>query len=229
LRRLSVADRIAYVSDAPFPPYVQLCNFLPVDDHRGLVDWVLTAARRFKPAAVRSRQAGAKNRVDTSFRVALINTDLGPLRPAIEGRLQNSLSDIMRGTGYRGEEPRSLELELAAHGDGAHFNAHSDLPIGEGRGPLGAAPGEDRVISAVLYFYDEPKGFSGGCLRLFRFGAASEADRAQPENFVDIEPLQNSLVAFPSWATHEVRHVSCPSKRFEHYRFALNCWYCRRL
>ena len=204
-------------------------DFLPVDEHRALLDWVVTGADRFKTAAVRSREVGSKNRVDPSVRVALVSSDLGPLRETIERHLLDALPEILSGTGYHGEEPRSLELELAAHGDGAHFKAHCDLPIGEGRRPLAHVPGEDRVLSVVLYFYREPKGFSDGCLRLFRFGAVSDADRARPENFVDIEPLQNSLVAFPSWVQHEVRRVACSSKQFEDYRFALNCWYCRKL
>jgi SM-20-related protein len=33
---------------------------------------------------------------------------------------------------------------------------------------------------------------------------------------------------FPSWVLHEVRPVSCPSKRFVDSRFAINCWLWRR-
>jgi Rps23 Pro-64 3,4-dihydroxylase Tpa1-like proline 4-hydroxylase len=42
--------------------------------------------------------------------------------------------------------------------------------------------------------------------------------------FADIEPGQNRLVAFPSWAPHEVMPISCPSRRFIDSRFAVNCW-----
>ena len=46
---------------------------------------------------------------------------------------------------------------------------------------------------------------------------------------IDLEPLRNSLVAFPSWVPHEVRPIGVPSGDFGDYRFALNCWYCRAL
>ena len=91
---------------------------------------------------------------------------------------------------------------------------------------MGAGEGEDRVISAVYYFYREPKGFSGGALRLYRFGADAQ-DPAADAGSIAFEPRQNSLVCFPSWAKHKVEAVSCPSGKFEDYRFGLNCWFCR--
>jgi SM-20-related protein len=44
------------------------------------------------------------------------------------------------------------------------------------------------------------------------------------QTFIDIEPVHNSLLVFPSWAPHEVMPVSCPSQRFMDSRFAINCW-----
>ena len=79
-------------------------------------------------------------------------------------------------------------------------------------------------MSAVLYYNREPKAFSGGTLRLSRFGG-----REWPRDGVEIEPKQNSLLVFPSWAIHEVTRVDCPSGAFEYYRFAINAWFCRSL
>lgn len=183
----------------------------------------------FEQATVLGHQAGAQNRVDPAVRIALTAKDLGPVRAQLERRLLETLPQVMAATGAGGAEPKSLELELAAHGDGAHFRRHVDLPLGRGRRPLGAKRGEDRVISAVLYFHKEPKRFSGGVLRLFRFGADHGDAAEDPANYVEVEPLQNSLVVFPSWVAHEVRTVRCPNNQFEHFRFALNCWYCRQL
>jgi SM-20-related protein len=66
------------------------------------------------------------------------------------------------------------------------------------------------------------RSLAGGALRLYAIGG--EAD----QKFVDIEPLRNSLLMFPSWAPHEVMPVSCPSKRFIDSRFAINCWVHRK-
>jgi Rps23 Pro-64 3,4-dihydroxylase Tpa1-like proline 4-hydroxylase len=125
----------------------------------------------------------------------------------------------MAKTGFRGAAPSILELELAAHGDGAFYHAHTDIAVGETRKKR--SDKSDRVLSAVYYFYAEPKAFSGGELRLFQLG--------ENPAFVELQPLQNSLVVFHSWVPHEVRPVSCPSGEFRDYRFAINCWYRRAI
>jgi Rps23 Pro-64 3,4-dihydroxylase Tpa1-like proline 4-hydroxylase len=83
------------------------------------------------------------------------------------------------------------------------------------------------VISAVDYFFREPKGFTGGALRLYRFGA--DPSDCGERDCVAFEPVQNRVVIFPSWARHGVERVSCPSAEFADFRFALNCWFCRRI
>jgi SM-20-related protein len=210
----------------PLPPYVQLEGFLPAELHGALLKWVLANEAKFRAATVANR-LDENSRIDPEVRIAQTMRDLGPARAAIEAKLLDALPALIAATGIKGPEPRSLELELAAHGDGAHYDAHLDIPVGEGRRSIGARPGEDRVLSAVYYFYNAPKAFSGGELRLYRFGAKPTEEKAGSR--VDIAPINNSLVAFPSWATHEVRRVSCPSGAFRDYRFALNCWFCREI
>ena len=125
--------------------------------------------------------------------------------------------------------PDRVELELAAHGDGAHYQAHVDVLRGLDGKLLGKEYGEVRLLSAVYYFYSEPKAFTGGALRIYRMGLGAKEASNDPANYVDLQPVQNSLVVFPAWALHEVRPVSVPSGEFEHYRFALNCWFCASL
>jgi Rps23 Pro-64 3,4-dihydroxylase Tpa1-like proline 4-hydroxylase len=211
----------------PLPPYVQLTDFLPAELHSALLDWVLANEEQFRAATVANR-LDKNSRIDPDVRIAQTMREVGPSRPAIEAKLLEALPALIAATGVKGPEPRSIELELAAHGDGAHYGAHLDIPVGEGRRSIGAHRGEDRVLSGVYYFYNEPRGFSGGALRFYRFNA-KPAEGPAAGSYVDVEPLNNSLVAFPSWATHEVRRVSCPSEAFRNYRFALNCWYCRKL
>jgi Rps23 Pro-64 3,4-dihydroxylase Tpa1-like proline 4-hydroxylase len=203
----------------PLPPWRRLGGFLSEDEHRALLDWTLSNRERFKPARV---IAG----VDPSMRVAETLRDFGALRALLERRIREELPEIFRGSGARPFEVEAIELEIAAHGDGAFFTRHSDIPIGPDRKPLGgdSSGRYDRLVSAVYYFHREPKAFSGGALRLYRFGGGDG-----PADHVEIEPEQNSLVVFPSWAEHEVMKVSCPSGAFEDYRFAVNVWLCRSL
>jgi Rps23 Pro-64 3,4-dihydroxylase Tpa1-like proline 4-hydroxylase len=197
-------------------PYARVQPFLPEHEHSALVDFVLAQADQYRPATIRS---GNDSVVNPSRRVALVSRDFGPLEQPLRQRFKEILPTLMDSLGASGPEPPIIELELAAHGDGAFYGAHTDLPIGAGRKRRDHEP--DRILSAVYYFYAEPKGFRGGQLRLFDLGA--------DDSFRDLEPEQNCLIAFHSWTRHEVRRVSCPSGAFEDYRFAINCWYRRDL
>lgn len=204
----------------PLPPCHQFRDFLDPSEHAALLDWTIASRERFIPARI------AGNILDPARRVAERLNDLGPHRPVFERRLGDALADIFRRTGTRPFEVEFVELEVAAHGDGAFFAPHSDIPIGTNRRPLGGdrTGTQDRLVSAVYYFHREPKRFTGGALRLYRLG-----DHSASGDFVEFEPEQNSLVVFPSWARHEVRPVACPGCAFEDYRLAVNAWFCRTL
>ncbi len=148
-------------------------------------------------------------------RVAHWCCDLGPIAELLKRRLREAAprwTASLRSTPF---ETSEVELELAAHNDGAHFTLHSDTYASDevARG--------DRMLSAVYYFHRQPKGFDGGALRLHRLGA-SPGDAG-----LDIAPDDNSLVVFPSWGPHEVMPVGCASRAFEDSRFAVNCWLYR--
>lgn len=208
----------------PLPPTIQIDDFLSAADHSALLAWALANRARFKPATVTD---GTTHRTDDRTRIALKLADLGPLESRLREKLLSALPQIVDAIGGRLPDTPSLELELTAYGDGAFYGLHRDIPIGPARQTLGAEPGQDRLLSAVYYFHREPKAFSGGALRLYRWGA--DLDEAGPSDWRDIEPRQNSLAGFPSWAVHEVRVVACPSCQFEDSRFAINCWYCATL
>ncbi len=213
----------------PLPPYARILDFLPVGEVQQLFDWAMSIRDRFKPATVSKGRPEREFRVDPERRIGLTTRKLGPLEELLRERLLGALPQLMAGTGTSGPPPTSLELELAAHPDGAYYRPHIDIPVGTGRQPLGAEPGEDRVLSAVYYFHAEPQAFSGGQLRLYPFGPIPKVHEPQPAKHIDLEPARNSLVAFPSWVPHEVRPIRVPTGDFRNYRFALNCWYCRAL
>jgi len=210
----------------PMPPFLHLTQFLPDSDRIALLDWVVAARGTFREADVFYGPGGNESRVDPAFRQTLKTSDIGPFEDLFRQRLTTQLPQIMNALGDTRPPPQSIEFELNAYGQGAHFRPHIDIPVGENRRTLGATEGEDRVISAVYYFHGEPKGFSGGALRLYRFGTKA-CGPAGALNSIAFEPLQNSLLAFPSWAVHSVDPVDCPSGEFKDHRFALNCWFCR--
>jgi SM-20-related protein len=204
----------------PMLPHGQLSDFLGLEEQRRLLDWTLANRDSFRPALLEGR------RLEPTLRRAETLRELGPMRPLLERRFIAALPELFKLAGARPFPAPFLELELAAHGDGAHFTAHRDIPTGPDRAPLGGDESgtQDRVVSVVYYFHKEPKAFTGGQLRLHRIGSDAEAG-----DYVDLEPRQDSLVAFPSWTSHEVLPVRCESEVFEDYRFAVNCWLCRQL
>ncbi|HEX4737237.1 MAG TPA: 2OG-Fe(II) oxygenase [Allosphingosinicella sp.] len=205
----------------PLPPWQRYSAFLEEEEREGLLRWTLDQREWFKHSTV------VGGLIDPERRASESTGKLGPFRPVFEQKIGRLLEDIFRRTGVRPFEPEYYELEIVAHGDGAHFAPHTDIPVGPGRKPLGGdrSGKQDRLLSGVYYFHREPKGFSGGALRLYRFGSEGGA----PEDWIDVEPEQNSLVVFPTWATHEVRPISCLSKDFADSRFAVNVWLCRAL
>jgi Rps23 Pro-64 3,4-dihydroxylase Tpa1-like proline 4-hydroxylase len=208
------------MASLPLPPWRQLPGVLAPAEHAALLGWTLENRSLFQPSKVVG--AGYSPDLRVSERVKAV----GPMRPLLEPRIRALLPDILAGAGSKPFEPDFIEFEIAAHGDGAFFKPHTDVPVGPGRRRIGGdrTGRHERVVSAVLYYHREPKAFSGGALRLFRFAAP-----AAPEYGIDVEPVQNSLVVFPSWAVHEVTRVSCPGDRFEDRRFAVNIWLCREI
>ena len=108
---------------------------------------------------------------------------------------------------------------MTATNDGDFYGAHLDT---------NHESIEGRAIACVYYFFDEPKGFRGGSLRLYdtieRDGQMSQAD-----SFQEVEPVNNRLVAFRSRSYHELRPTRCPSKEFSDSRFAVTAWLHRGL
>ena len=202
----------------PMPPSTSVDGFLDAGTHQALLDWTLANASRFTPATVHRPEG---TRVDTTARDNLKLSDLGPLKDPLRDRLLAALPRLSQDLGCTFPPQVMLELELTAYGDGAFYQAHTDTGI-PAKGEARRVDPEPRLLSAVYYYHRQPKGFDGGSLRLFRWG---DVDTADPANFRDLEPADNRLVAFLSWARHEVRPVSCSSGRFEDYRFAINCWY----
>jgi SM-20-related protein len=190
-------------------PYVVRRDFLPEETVAGLLDFAFLRQADFIPTKVRSKKFDPTVRVSTRLR------QLGSFQEMLESRMLSilpALIDELRVTPFQVD---SFGIELVAHGDGAFYKRHIDTQTA----PYGEL-GRIRVLSAVYYFYAEPKAFGGGALRLHAIGPDA--------NFVDIEPTRNSLLVFPSWAPHEVLPVSCPSKRFIDSRFAINCWVHRQ-
>jgi len=193
------------------PPYRIDTGLLDDAERTRLLAWALDNEERFVPALL-----GGGN-VDPTIRLASTLRDLGPLDAILRDRIDFRVAGLVEALRVTPFEVSEIELELVAHNDGAHFARHEDIYSGAAHSRRG-----ERMLSAVYYFHREPKRFSGGALRLHRFGAGPD------EAGLDIEPDQGRLVIFPAWAPHEVRPVTVPTRAFADSRFAVNCWVYRR-
>jgi Rps23 Pro-64 3,4-dihydroxylase Tpa1-like proline 4-hydroxylase len=160
---------------------------------------------------------GKNGAVDKTVRRSRKIREFGPLRDALEDAFRAAMPQAISALGLARFELASLSLELAAHGDGDFYRRHIDTFVGEQR------QNNDRVLTGVFYFHNQPKAFEGGELRLYSLLPIDKGGR-----YLDIEPAHNSLLLFPAWAPHEVRAISCPNGGFAQSRFAINCWYNRR-
>lgn len=200
-------------------------DFLAEQEHASILDWASSGQRRFDQALVHDIGMGQSSQIDPKRRIASTSADLGPIETMVRERFNGVRERLAAATGTA-IPPGPLELELASHGDGAFFTAHTDLPVGRNRAPHSSEEGHDRILSAVYYFARRPVAFTGGGLRLYRFGT-TVSGRDEPSNYVELRPVPNSLVAFPSMTLHEVRRVGCPTGDWRDHRFAINCWYLR--
>ena len=192
-------------------PYRVYRDFLAEGTVGALLDHVLGREAEFAPTRVGQAQDAA---INPEVRQSLSVRDLGDFRQVLDAQVRDRAPALMADLRMSPIARSKFELELVAHGDGAFFRRHIDTQVAGERQHI-------RVLSGVYYFHREPKGFSGGALRLHAIG-----DDAR---FIDIEPERNMLLVFPSWAPHEVLPVACPSQRFADARFAINCWiYAKR-
>jgi Rps23 Pro-64 3,4-dihydroxylase Tpa1-like proline 4-hydroxylase len=199
-------------SKGPMPPFALLRDFLSEKQHAGLLEWALASATLLQPSTVGvERQVDPRTRLSQSL---TISSEHQHWREILRSRLEEKQSELFSGAGVRPFPIAKVELELVVYLDGAHFRPHRDIDRSGDRSGL------DRVLTGVYYFYAEPKGFTGGALRLIRFGCAEST----PGDFVEIEPEQNSLLVFPSWAMHEVTPVRCAAAELRSARLAINCW-----
>jgi SM-20-related protein len=195
------------------PPYARYRDFLDSVTRASLLAWTMENEAKFKASSVLRTFVRDDNKHDPTLRTSLRASDFGPMKAVFRQRLLNFVPTLIGDLRVTPFEPSEVELELVANNDGAFFKRHVDTFMGDAR------KASDRVLSAVYYFYAEPKAFSGGVLRLYEFGT-----KENEGNFADIQPEQNTLLAFPSWASHEVLPVTCPSRRFSDSRFNVNCW-----
>jgi SM-20-related protein len=173
-----------------------------------LLDYALSHEEIFEPTRVGIKE---RSRDDPRNRISVGTRDLGPFKAILNDGVTATVPEVVTALSMTPITIEKVEIELIAHGDGGFYGRHIDLNPHRQASTI-------RALSGVYYFHARPRRFSGGQLRLY------PSTTGASDKFIDIEPEHNSLAVFPSWVTHEVMPVRCPSGRFEDSRFSVNCW-----
>ncbi len=188
--------------------HVVIDDFLGVDENRDMLAFALRDRDRFKAGTVEGKAHEARRNS--------VILDFGRFEHAnlIANRLLIWFPLIARSLGEPLFPLKQVEAQLTASNDGDFYGSHLDN---------GADESDGRAIACVYYFFDEPKPFTGGALRLYD-SIERGGQRSRAESFHEIEPVNNRLVAFRSRTYHELMPTRCPSKKFEDSRFAVTSW-----
>ncbi len=184
--------------------FICIRNFLSVEERSRLLEYVFLHESDFVPTTT---STGA-----IDYRKSKILYAFPEVADWMMPRIQSALFTVF--SQLPAFQSSEIEMQLTAHNDGNYYKLHNDN---------GSAEVATRELTYVFYFYREPKGFSGGELRLY--DSKIEDGFYQCANtFHEIEPEHNSIIFFQSHAMHEVMPVHCPSQAFADSRFTINGW-----
>ena len=190
--------------------YVQINNFLTVEEHQLLLDYVFQKESAFVPT---STSTG-----DQDYRRSMILYSFPEFSQLMVNRIQAILPDVFRKLNLSSFPIGEIETQLTSHNDGNYYKIHNDN---------GSPDTATREFTYVYYFYRKPKGFSGGELVIYDSKIENNF-YVQADSYKIVEPYNNSIVFFLSRYLHEVLPVSCPSKSFADSRFTINGWVRRQ-
>ncbi len=194
--------------------YLRIENFLEEDEHRMLLEYARAREEDFRESTVYNpdETRGADPHYRRSQTLHRLDEGLWEI---FEKRLRALLPHVHRQLGIPCFRLGAIERQLHAHRSGDFFGRHLD----NGHGDV-----VWRRISAVYYFHEMPRCFDGGALCLY-----DEVDcgdrRCVAPSCTALEPLDNSIVFFPSSVTHEVEPVRYRRDDFGSSRFTITFWF----
>jgi hypothetical protein len=196
--------------------YVRMTDFLDPAEHRCLLDHVLAHRDEFRESGIVGPQ-GELGVLDYAVRKSrtLSNARLEEIWDMFERRLAGVLPAVRRELGIPWFAVGKVERQLTVHGCGGFFVPHVDT---------GSAIVASRRISCVYYFHATPQRFTGGELKLYDTWVTPSGTTGAATH-TTLEPVDNSIVFFPSDAFHEVCPVHPHTDAFGDSRFTVTIWF----
>ena len=201
-------------------PVVQLDGFLSGSEVAWLMELTFAAESRF----VRSRLTVDESRLAQSqlpdqrddYRHSLMLSAPHEVSELMVAKIKAVMPQVMAQLRMRGFAVGHIDCQITASIDGSYFKAHTDAGL--------ANETLKRELTYVFYFNREPKGFTGGELRIYDGRIRDGKLSAATDSYQVIEPRHNSIVFFRAALVHEVVRVTVPSKAFRDARFTVNGW-----
>ncbi|HSS69964.1 MAG TPA: 2OG-Fe(II) oxygenase [Casimicrobiaceae bacterium] len=187
-------------------PVVQLDGFLTGSEVAWLMELAFASEHSFIPSRL------SDNRSD--YRHSLVMAAPHELWELIGGKIRAVMPEVMPQLRVGKFTVGDVDCQITASIDGSYFKVHTDA---------GRNETEKRQLTYVYYFNREPKGFTGGELRIYD-DAIRNGKLSATDSFQVIEPRHNSMVFFQAAVMHEVMPVTVPSKAFRDARFTVNGW-----
>lgn len=198
------------------PPHLIIDDFLGGEVIDALLQHVISNEGNFVDTSVSTGKNDNSNHVDVNWRISRVLQDFGSLKKNIKQKFIDVLPIAIQKLRTDEFNLEWLELELVAHGDKAFYKTHIDTSTNRNAETV-------RVITAVYYFHSQPKVFFGGQLRILPL-----RHNVPDSKFLDVEPINDRLLLFPSWVPHQVLPVKLEANNFIDSRFAINCWYRKK-
>ena len=190
-------------------PVVQIESFLTGSELAWLMDLVTASEASFVPSRV------SDNKED--YRHSLMLAAPPPVRDLFVKKITGLMPEVMPQLRLGRFAIGDIDCQITASVDGSYFKAHTDA---------GANETYKRQYTYVYYFNREPKGFTGGELRIYD-DVIRSGKLAATDSYQVIEPRNNTIVFFQAAVMHEVMPVRMPSRQFRDARFTVNGWIAR--
>jgi Rps23 Pro-64 3,4-dihydroxylase Tpa1-like proline 4-hydroxylase len=187
-------------------PIVQIDDFLTGAELTRLMEVTLWAEPRFKPSPLSSYRA--------DHRQSLMIAAPYKVSELMLGKIRAIMPEVMEQLRIGAFTVGKIDCQVTANVDGSYFKAHTDA---------GHDEQIKRVLTYVYYFNRDPKGFTGGELRIYD-DELRNGKFVATESFQIVEPRNNSIVFFNAALMHEIMPVVVPSKQFRDARFTVNGW-----
>jgi SM-20-related protein len=182
------------VLGAPRPLAVRVDKLLNADAHQRLLEATILSRAEMIESSTGGRD---------DYRKSQLLYSPPDEAESVLTELRKRIESILHALQLSPFSASDIECQLTAHNDGDFYRVHTDNGSSEAAG---------RQLSYIYYFHRQPRGFSGGQLKIY-----------DGERSLTLEAEDNTLVVFHSSLEHEVLPIRC-SGGFADSRFSVNGW-----